>query len=75
MFSKKRLVLINSFLMSVLMVFIMTALITFINTGFDGDYLNRWAHAFIFAWPAAFLIILIMGKQVQKFSHCLCTKD
>jgi len=75
MFPKKRLVLINSVLMSVLMVFIMTALVTFINTGFDSDYLSRWVHAFIFAWPAAFLIILIMGKRVQKFSSCLCTKD
>lgn len=74
MFSKKRLPLVNSILMSALMVFIMTALITFINTGFDSDYLNRWAHAFILAWPAAFLIILIMGKRVQKLSASLCTK-
>lgn len=56
------------------MVFIMTALITFINTGFDADFIKRWANAFILAWPAAFLIILIMGKRVQMLSASLCTK-
>jgi len=75
MFTKKRLPLVNSILMSALMVFIMTAIITFINTGYDADFLSRWGNAFILAWPAAFIIILIMGKRMQKFAAGLCTKD
>ena len=74
MFPKNKLPLVNSILMSALMVFIMTALITFINTGLNDGFINRWAHAFILAWPAAFLIILLMGKRVQKLSASLCTK-
>jgi len=75
MFSKKRLPLVNAINMSILMVFIMTAIITFINTGYDSDFYSRWVNAFLLAWPAAFLIILIMGKRVQKFSASLCTKE
>lgn len=75
MFPKKRLPLVNAVLMSSLMVFIMTAVITSVNTGIDNGFIGRWAKAFFVAWPIAFMIILIMGKRVQKFAASLCIKN
>lgn len=48
-------------LMSGVMAFLMTALVTFLNLGFPPDYLARWLKAFAIAWPfaavAAFIAI------------------
>jgi len=61
--------------MSLMMVFIMTAIITYINTGYDADYLSRWVKSFVLAWPFAFSVILVFGQKVQKLSVQLCNKD
>lgn len=52
----------------------MTALITFINTGFDAGFFNRWAHSFVIAWPVAFIIIFFLRGSVQKMASRLCNK-
>lgn len=40
-------------LMSGVMAFLMTALVTFLNLGFPPDFLARWLRAFAIAWPCA----------------------
>jgi hypothetical protein len=40
-------------LMAGIMVFIVSALVTFINVGLASDFLLRWGKAFLIAWPAA----------------------
>ena len=40
-------------LMSGVMAFMMTALVTWLNLGFPADFLARWIHAFVIAWPCA----------------------
>jgi hypothetical protein len=40
-----------AFIMSI----IMSGAITAINTGAGGDFLGRWGHAWIYAWPLATL--------------------
>ena len=42
-------------LMSSVMAFLMTALVTWLNLGFPPDFLARWLRAFIIAWPCAAL--------------------
>lgn len=40
-------------LMSAVMAFLMTALVTWLNLGFPPDFLQRWLKAFAVAWPCA----------------------
>jgi hypothetical protein len=44
---------IQPILMAGVMAFLMTALITYLNLGFPPDFVARWLHAFVIAWPAA----------------------
>ena len=58
---------IQPILMAGVMAFLMTALITYLNLGIPPDYLGRWMHAFVIAWPAAALaayIAIPIAKRV-----------
>ena len=54
------------------MSFIMTLAITYINTGIDGDFVNRWFKAFMVGFPiavvAAAVIAPIAKKLTKKFT-------
>lgn len=63
--------LVFSFLMSSLMAFLMTAWVTWINLGFTPDFVSKWLHAFLAAWPAAFSIVVLFGPKVQRLSQRL----
>lgn len=54
--------------------FLMTGVITAVNTGIEDGFIERWWHAVIIAWPIAFLIILMVSKQVQKTANKICSK-
>jgi Protein of unknown function (DUF2798) len=45
--------LILSLLMSSIMVFMVTLLVTFLNLGAVPDFLLQWAKAYVVAWPLA----------------------
>ncbi|KGK42143.1 hypothetical protein LH51_09470 [Nitrincola sp. A-D6] len=60
--------LVFTFLMSVYMVFIMTCVITLVNTGFTEGFALRWFKAFIVAWPVAFVLILIGAPRLQTLA-------
>jgi hypothetical protein len=36
-----------------LIVFVVSAVVTFTNIGFRADFVLRWLHAFIIGWPVA----------------------
>lgn len=40
-------------LMSGVMAFLMTALVTWLNLGLPADFMTRWLQAFAIAWPCA----------------------
>jgi hypothetical protein len=48
---KARLVL--SLMMSSVMVFMVTLLVTYLNLGLVPDFLVQWAKAYVVAWPVA----------------------
>jgi hypothetical protein len=53
--------MILAVLMTAVMVFMVTLIVTFINLGLPPDFLMQWAHAYIVAWPiAATTAFLIM---------------
>ena len=62
-----------AWLMSGLMSLLMTAWIGWISAGLSADFLARWAHAFVLAWPAAFTIVLIAAPAVQRLTQRLVT--
>jgi len=40
-------------IMSAMMVFMVTLVVTYVNLGLAPDFLLRWAKAYIIAWPVA----------------------
>ena len=49
--AKARLIL--SLMMSSVMVFMVTLLVTYLNLGFVSDFLVQWMKAYFVAWPIA----------------------
>ena len=45
----------------------MTLIITFVNTGMDNDYINRFLKAWIFSLPIAIGTALLVGPITQRF--------
>ena len=45
--------LILALVMSSVMVFMVTLLVTFLNLGFPSDFLIQWVKAYFIAWPVA----------------------
>lgn len=65
-------------LMSGVMAFLMTALVTALNLGFPPDFLRRWAMAFVIAWPfaaiAAFIAIPIARRATGAILRVLARR-
>lgn len=74
MFAFDRFRLVFAALMSAWMSLLMTAFVVWLNLGFGAGYLGHWRHAFLPAWPAAFVIVLLSGPAVQKLSRTLALR-
>ena len=46
---------------------LMTLIITFINTGMDNQYINRFFKAWTVSLPIAIIAALILGPPIKKF--------
>ncbi|MEW9797862.1 DUF2798 domain-containing protein [Alteromonas sp. CYL-A6] len=58
-------------LMSLTLSVLMSGWVTFINLGITSDFVSRWMHAFVLAWPAAFIISFTLGGKVKVISDKL----
>ena len=58
-------------LMSGVMAFLMTALVTALNVGFPPDYLKRWAIAFVVAWPCAAVAAFIAIPLARRGTRAI----
>ena len=45
----------------------MTLIITYINTGMDSEYINRFLKAWTVSLPIAIIAALILGPPIKKF--------
>lgn len=61
--------IVFSLIMSFFLALLMTCWVTFLNLGFNGEFLEKWARAFISAWPMAALIAFSIGPLVQKLTQ------
>jgi hypothetical protein len=56
--------------MTFIIVFLVSAVVTFLNIGLRADYLSQWLGSFIVAWPiaavVAFIAIPLARQATQK---------
>ncbi len=50
------------------MVFLMTCVITLANIGIPADFLSRWMHSFLIAYPIAVPIIYFLAPVARKIT-------
>ena len=67
MFSKKYSNLLFTLIMGFGMSLLMTLIITFINTGMDVQFINRFIKAWSISFPVAIIAILIVAPIARKF--------
>ena len=67
MFKKKYSKLLFIIIMGFGMSLLMTLIITFVNTGYDNDYFDRFLKAWSVSLPVAMLATSIMAPIAQKF--------
>ncbi|WP_108261953.1 DUF2798 domain-containing protein [Mangrovicoccus ximenensis] len=60
--------LIFAVMMSLVLSFLMTFFVTWLNLGFVPDFASRWMTAFRVAWPTAAAISFLFGPAVTKAS-------
>jgi hypothetical protein len=60
--------------MSCVMAFIVTAFVTWSNTGMSEGYTGRWMHAFFLAWPIAMVCIMLFAHRVRALVTRLTTQ-
>jgi hypothetical protein len=57
-------------IMSSMMVFMVTLLVTFLNLGFSPDFLVHWVKAYFIAWPVAattsFLVMPMSRRATDR---------
>lgn len=53
-------------ILSGIMAFLMTSVITYINVGMPADFLRRWMTAFVIAWPLAYIAALIAAPIARR---------
>ena len=67
MFSKKYFDLIFILIMGFGMSLLMTLIITYINTGMDDEYINRFFKAWTVSLPIAIITALLVSPPIKKF--------
>lgn len=55
-----------AFFMSMLMAFVMSAVLTLLNLGFIPDFFGRWMRAFLVAWVFAFPAVMVLAPIARK---------
>ena len=71
MISKKYSEVLFIAIMGLGMSLIMTVAITYINTGLDDDFLNRWFEAFLAGFPIAVVAAAVMAPIAKKLTKKL----
>ncbi len=65
---------IQPVVMSGFMAFIMTAAVTYMNIGWEADFVTHWLHAFAVAWPMAALAAGLALPLSQRITRAIVTR-
>jgi hypothetical protein len=55
-------------LATAVIVFFVSAVVTFANIGFRADFVQRWLHAFIIGWPVACVLGYFVLPLVRRLT-------
>jgi hypothetical protein len=66
--------LILAVLMTAVMVFMVTLIVTFINLGLRGDFLVQWAKAYFIAWPIAAITAFLVMPSARRLTDTIMQK-
>ena len=58
-------------LISALIVFVVSAVVTFTNIGLRGDFVPRWLKAFITGWPVAAILAFFAVPYVRRATEII----
>lgn len=61
-------------LMSLLMSSLMSGWVTWLNLGSEARFVTHWRDAFLAAWPAAFVIVVLCGPSVHRLANHLVAR-
>lgn len=57
-----------AFFMSMLMAFVMSAVLTLVNLGPVSDFFAKWMRAFVIAWCFAFPAVLLVAPVARRLA-------
>jgi uncharacterized membrane protein YdjX (TVP38/TMEM64 family) len=60
--------LILAVLMTSVMVLMVTLIATYLNLGFDPDFLRQWAKAYLVAWPVAAITAFFVMPPARRLT-------
>lgn len=58
-------------IISALIVFVVSAVVTFANIGFRADFVPRWLKAFMTGWPVAAILAFIAIPYVRRATDAI----
>ncbi len=58
-------------LMTAVMVFMVTLIVTFINLGLRGDFLVQWAKAYFISWPIAAATAFVVMPGARRLTDAI----
>ena len=61
-------------IMSSMMVFMVTLLVTYLNLGLRPDFLKQWAKAYIIAWPVAATTGFLIMPAARRMTNALVAR-
>jgi hypothetical protein len=65
--------LILALLMSSVMVFMVTLLVTYLNLGFAPNFLAKWVEAYFIAWPVAATTAFFVMPPARRLTERIVT--
>lgn len=75
MISTKYLILVQTFLIAIVMTFIMSFAISIINLGFVDGFIHLWLHAWSMAFILAFPTMTIISPFLRKLAMRIASKS
>jgi hypothetical protein len=58
-------------IITAIIVFVVSGVVTWTNIGFRADFVVRWMSAFIVGWPVASVAAFIVIPPVRRLTHWL----
>lgn len=60
-------------IVTAIIVFLVSAVVTFINIGFSPNYVGQWLRSFIIAWPVAAMVAFIAIPVARRSTQTIVT--